>query len=186
MDNNNVQNVTAGKPFEGGAVFYAPLGTTIPTDALTELDAAFENAGYISEDGVVNTNTPTTQTTKAWGGDIVLSIQDEKTDTFSTVLIESLNVDVLKAYFGDENVTGTLADGITITVNSKELPEKAWVIDMIMRNGALKRVVIPRGKVTTTDEVTYVDNEAVGYGITITAYPDASGNTHYEYIKAAS
>lgn len=179
-------NVTAGKPKVAGAISIGAPSLTLPTDATTALVDGFQNLGYCSEEGLTNTNERSSEDIKAWGGDIVLTIQDEKTDTFSTVLIEALNVAVLKAYFGDDNVTGTLTTGITITVNSKELEEKAWVIDMIMRNGALKRIVIPKGKVTTTEEVTYVDNEVVGYGITITCLPDASGNTHYEYIKAAT
>ena len=183
---SDISKIAVGKPKTGGALYYAPKGTAVPTDATTALGNTFIACGYISEDGMTHEITRDSEDIKAWGGDIVLSIQDEKTDTFSTVLIESLNIAVLKAYFGDSNVTGTLADGITITANGNELPEKAWVIDMIMRNGALKRIVIPNGKVTSTEDITYVDNEVVGYGITITAFPDASGNTHYEYIKAAS
>lgn len=181
-----VNNVSAGKPSVAGAISVGATTLTLPTDATTALAAGFENLGYISEDGLTNENERSSEEIKAWGGDIVLSIQDEKTDAFSTVLIEALNVNVLKAYFGDGNVTGTLASGITITVNSDELPEKAWVVDMIMRGGVLHRVVIPNGKVTATEELTYVDNDVTGYGITITAYPDASGNTHYEYFANSS
>lgn len=183
---STVANVSAGKPKIAGAISVGATSLTLPTTATSTLPDGFENLGYCSDEGLTNSSERNTEDIKAWGGDIVLSIQDEKTDTFSTVLIESLNIAVLKAYFGDSNVTGTLADGITITANGNELPEKAWVIDMIMRNGALKRIVIPNGKVTSTEDITYVDNEVVGYGITITAFPDASGNTHYEYIKAAS
>lgn len=178
-------NVTAGKPKVVGAISVAPLGSTLPTDATTALDAAFVNLGYVSEDGLTNGSSRTVNDIKAWGGDTVLSIQDEKTDTFNTVFIEALNIDVLKMYYGEDNVSGTLATGITVNVNSKELPTQSWAIDMIMRDGALKRIVIPAGKITETEDITYSDTEVVGYSVTITAYPDAQGNTHYEYIKAS-
>lgn len=176
-------NVAAGKPKLAGAISFAATSTTLPTSASEALDAGFVSLGYCSEDGLTNAQDRSSTDIKAWGGDVVLSVQDEKTDTFSFTLIESLNTSSLKAYFGDDNVIGDLANGITVKANSKELPEKAWVVDMILR-GALKRIVIPKGKVTATESITYSDGAAVGLGVTVTAYPDSSGNTHYEYIKS--
>lgn len=173
--------VNAGKPATGGAMSVAPVSTTLPTTANADLDQAFKNLGYISEDGLTNETSRDTENIKSWGGATVLAVQTEFNDTFGCTLIETTNIDVLKLVFGASNVSGALATGITINVNSDELTENAFVIDMIL-NGALKRVVIPKGKITEIGEVSYTDSDAIGYEITITAMPDASGNTHYEYI----
>lgn len=178
-------NVTAAKPKVGGAIYAAPVGTTLPTDVTTALDAAFKELGYVSEDGVTNSNSPESDVVKAWGGDTVLTLLTSKDDTFAFTLIEVLNLDVLKLVYGETNVTGSLAAGVTITANSKELEDHALVIDMVMKGGVLKRVVIPQAKVSEIGGIVYSDSDAVGYETTLRCYNDAAGNTHYEYIKSA-
>ena len=180
----SVSNVSAGKPKIGGAISVAPTGTTLPTDAVTALGNDFANLGYVSEDGLTRGITRDSDVIKAWGGDPVLTIQTDFAETFQFSLIEILDVNVKKVLFGDANVTGTLATGITAKVNSAELPEKVYAIDMI-QNGAVSRIVVPHGKVTEIGDIVYADGEPIGYEITVTGLPDTAGNTSYEYTVAA-
>lgn len=181
-----VTNVTAAVPSVGGAIYAAPKNTTLPTDVSTALAEAFKSLGYVSEDGVTNSNTPSTTVIKAWGGDEVLRPKNDREDTFQYTLIEAMNVDVLKEVYGADNVSGTLATGITIQANDDDQEEHVIVIDMILRDNALKRIVIPRAMISAVADVTYSESAAVGYQTTVTCLKDSSGNRHYEYIKAAT
>lgn len=178
-----VSNVSAGKPAIGGAVSIAPLGTAVPTDATTALANTYKGLGYISEDGLVNSNSPETEQVKAWGGDVVLTSMTEKVDNFQFTLLEVLNPDVLGFIYGESNVSGTLAAGISVNAKAEQDPGHVMVFDMIMRGGVLQRIVIPHAEISEIGDLEYTDSGAAGYQVTITCFPDADGATHHTYIK---
>ena len=182
MSDNNKANVHLRKPKIGGSIFVAPAGTTLPTDATTALDAAFKNAGYISEDGVTNNNSKSIEKIKAWGGAVVMTYSNEHCDSFKFTVIETTNTDTLKLVYGDDNVTAT-SSLISVAANGKDPDDLSIVIELVLRNGKAKRIVIPLCNVSEVGEITYDDTDAVGYETTVTALEDSAGNTHYEYIQ---
>lgn len=179
--------VTAAKPKVGGAISVAPLNTTLPTTADGTLVDAFEGLGYVSDSGLVRSVDIDTDVIKAWGGDVVLVLDNGKTETFQFSMLDATSIAVLKVVHGDDNVTGSgLATGISVQSNNAEKVGHAYVVDMIERGNTLHRIVIPNGVITKLEDISYVDTDALAYGVTITAIADSSGNTAYEYWKTAT
>lgn len=176
-------NVSAAKPKTGGALYVAPLGTTLPTDASTALASAFTCLGYLGEDGVKENMSMSSAKIKAFGGDEVLNINQGKSEEFTHTLLEVLDLNVMKEVYGPDNVTGTLSTGITVKSNNSDLPEHVLVYELVLRGGVLRRIVIPQGKVTAVGEISYNESGAIGYATTISTSPDSSGNYKYEYTK---
>ncbi len=69
-----------------------------------------------------------------------------------------------------------------VKVNADEAEQNAWAVDMILKD-AVKRIVIPCASITEVGDIVYKDDDAIGYETTLSAVPDADGQTHYEYIK---
>ena len=187
---NTVDYVSTGKPAGVGAIWRAPLGTALPAAVDTALDNAYKCLGYCSEDGLTNTTNISTENIKAWGGDIVDTPMTEKIETYKFKAIESLNIDVLKAAYGDSNVSGTAATGITVRHNANDQKACVYVVDMILRDGGKQRTVIPNAKLTNLGDVVYKDNEATGYEMTFTAlaggFAAGDNDVSKDYKKQAS
>lgn len=184
--NVTATNVSTGKPKVGGAIFNAPIGTTLPTDATSDLAAAFVCVGHISEDGVDNEQELTTNDIKAWGGTIVMTALTEFKDNFKFNMIESKNPNALKAYYGESKVTVAGNGAVTVDVGAYEMPERVWVIETALRSGVKRRLVIPSGQVTAREAINYKDDDPIAYGVTVTATADANGSTHKEYTSPES
>lgn len=178
---NNTANITSTNPADGGELHRAPLGSTLPVDAIADLDAAFNGLGFTGEDGFVVSQNRSTEDKRAYGGDVVYSLQTEYGVSIQVTVYESQNAEVLKTVFGDDNVT---VDGVTGTTtvkyNKKRLPRSVFVTDHVTDQGLLRQVV-PVGQVTEVGDITLVHTDILMYQLTITAYPDADGNYMYEY-----
>ncbi|RTE47731.1 phage tail protein [Actinobaculum sp. 352] len=181
MAKNNSNLVSVGKPVATGVVCAATIGTPLPTDATSPLDDAFIKHGYISSDGLTNSTSTDTTDITAFGGDTVLTVQTSRTETFTWTFIQSADKDVLAEVYGQDNVsvdTGMLK----VTHNGKTMPRRIFVYELLLTGGRVKRILVPNGQITEVGDVVYQDGEAIGYEVTVTAYPDADGNTAIEWI----
>lgn len=175
---------SAAKPQVGGGIWFAPSGSTLPTDASTALNSAFESLGYVSEDGVSRNISRDTNVVHAWGGDPVAVLTKGKTETFKFKLIEPSNTDVLGLTFGE--ASGALETGITVKSKADISTPHAYVISTILADNVHQRIAIPEGVITDIGEITYKDDDVIGFELTITAIADSNGNTAYEYQQTIS
>lgn len=183
---NVASNIVSGKALSTGGVLIAPLGTALPTTASVAPNVAFVSGGYIGEDGVTESGERSTEKIKAWGGDIVKIVQTEHSLTYAFTFIETLSSDVLKTLYGTANVTTTAATVSTGTLQAVKVTgdmpaRKAYIFEV--KDGLAKiRIVVPDGQIVEVGEITYSDEEVVGYPVTIECFPDATNVKAYKYM----
>lgn len=176
---NNSANVSAAKPQVGGAIWWAPAGTAAPTDASTKLADTFSSVGYVSEDGLTEKETRTNASHKAWGGDTVSYSQTEYAKSYSFKMIET-NETTMKVRYGADNVSATEGKVSQVKHNAKELPEGVWVVEMLIADRVIRKVM-PKGKIQETGDISYNDGNMVAYDVTIGLLPDANGDYEIDY-----
>jgi hypothetical protein len=173
---NVAGNVIIGKPLVTGGVLTGPSGTALPTDTVEAPDPLIVAVGYVSDDGVTQAINTDSSDIKAWGGDTVRTVQTGHELTYKFTLIETNDLS-LAVYYGDDNVSAGTAE-----IVKGDLPYKVWVIEV--KDGDKRvRIVIPDGQVTDRGDITYKDDEAVAYEVTITCRADASGVKAYLYSE---
>jgi hypothetical protein len=183
----NTANVAAFAPPVAGGVSWAPLGTALPTDADTALDAAFKAFGYISSDGIqYSGDAPSKDDQTAWGGDIVASLETTKKVVRYTIkVLEIFNQTVLEMIFGAGNVTVVAASGTTptkITVLDKNVSPVPgiWVIEGLYQ-AKKRRIVLGNADPSVTGEDPFTHSALTGYEVQVTGLPDATGVSRYIY-----
>lgn len=182
---NSAAKVVAGVPLATGGILIGALTAAEPSTAVSAL-TGFTAAGYIGEDGVTETNERSTDRIRAWGGDTVKVVQTEHNVTYQFTFLETLNADVLKAVYGEDNVTTTAAGVSTgtlheVAINASTLPHQSYVFEI--KDGLAKvRIYIPDGQITEVGDITYSDSEVIGYQVTVECFPDELGNKAYKFL----
>lgn len=182
-------DVRVGAPEQSvtGAIKHAPLGTAIPTladikKAGVTLNQAFAGDEYVSEDGLTLTPSRSTTDIKDWSGATVRKVLESFDGTLAWTMI-STNQGALSIAFGSNHVTANAAGTdhgaqVQAALGAYLPEEQAWVF--LMKDGDARIVIaVPDGQITEVGEVTFASNAAVGWNVTLSCYPDTSGNSIY-------
>lgn len=161
-----------------GVIHWAPLGTEIPTDATTDLPAAYKPLGGVSDSGVTKTQGRDVQKIKDYGGDVIATPQSDYSNTFKVTFVESSNLEVLKVVFGAGNVTAT-ANGFIVDENSDPLPKSVFIVDHLLGAEGVTRQIAAIAQPTSIGDTVYLHNDIVKYEVTFEAFPFVSGGKKF-------
>ena len=181
MATMNAQQVTVGAALATGAIWVAPQGTTLPTDATTAKGQDFTLLGFTSDAGVQISESSSNNAIRAWEARTeVYNVRTEYTESIVFMPIQC-NGDVAALTWGDGRVTVNETTGAISAQHSGDTLEPVCVIiETTPREGIVKRYcgtfqLAERG--AQTMDGTQVD----GRQLTFNAIADSNGVTMYEY-----
>jgi hypothetical protein len=147
-----------------GRVYVAPTTAEAPTDSTTVLAADYVDLGYVSADGVNFETSRSSSQIRSWqDAALIREVVTEATVTYSFMLLETTEA-VIEAYFGNAIVDGK----VSLNPNSTG-GKKSFVIDVIDGDKQIRHFV-PSGEILSIEAQSITNGDALGYGISITAY----------------
>lgn len=176
----DASQVTVGAAKVTGAIFVAPNGTALPTDATTALAGTYKLLGFTSDAGVTLAESRESQDIVAWEGRTkIFKLVTSYTETAAFTPIQC-NSDVAKLTWGDGNVTVGTGGAITSKHHGKTLDPVAIVIETAPRSGIVKRYCMT-AQLTERGEQVMDGTQVDGRQLTFETVADSSGYTMYEY-----
>lgn len=179
---NNQANVSAGKGVKGGYIYSAPVGTPLPTDIKTELNAAFSCLGFVSEDGYVESVDEDSNDLVDMNGDLMDSTNSNRVESAQLTLAE-IKSDTLARQYGEGNVTDENGM-ITVEHNSDSHSTFSYVLELVLKNGRRWRKVVPKAQSSELDSLNVSSGELCARALTIKYLTDEQGNTCYDYFES--
>lgn len=182
---NDSTMVSLGKFKVGGYAYWAPAGTTPPTNATTALPAAFKLLGYLSEDGLtITTDTDTTEVKDA-NGQTVMKVITSYAESYQFAMAEVLRAEAAKLRYNEGAVTGS-DKSMTIKHQMPSGEGFVLVFEIAMTGNVKDRLVIGNGTRAEFGDRQVHAGDAQVYDVTVSANDMGDGVTAIEYIGVAA
>lgn len=184
MATMNAAEVGIGAAKATGAIWVAPAGTALPTDATTALASAYSLLGFTSDAGMSISEQQSSNKIVAWEGrTTVYEVVTEFTEQISFTPIQ-INADVAKLMWGASNVTSS-SGSISINHKGGTLAAVPIVVETVPRPNIVRRYA-GNFQLTERGQGTHDGTQVDGRQLTFTAVPDSNGVTIHEYIAFSS
>ena len=184
MATMNAAEVGIGAADVTGAIFVAPKGTTLPTDATTSLAGTYVLLGFTSDAGVTISESRSTNEIRAWEGrTVVYNAVTEYTESISFTPIQC-NGDVAKLMWGDDAVT-VGSTTLAAKHGAQNLEPVCVVIETVPRDNMVRRYT-GTFQLTERGDATLDGTQVDGRQLTFNAIADTNGVTMYEYTAVIS
>jgi len=160
---------------KAGEVYFAPVGTALPTKPTGALNAAFVGAGYTTEDGVSVTITPDILEITSWQSAQPTRRDLTKQDIQATFTLQQFNEETLPLALGGGEISGSEGEyRYDFLSEGDSLDERALVIDAIDGETHF-RYVFERRNITEAVEIQYTRSGEAKLPITYKVLAPAGG-----------
>jgi hypothetical protein len=155
-----------------GSVWVGPTSATAPTSATSSL-TGFTELGYVSPDGLEEARDRSTNQIRAWqNGDLIREVVTESTATFSFMLMETTKA-VIELFYGATATGSGVSTKLDVNPSSTG-GTKSFVFNVVDGTSVI-RTYVASGEILSVEPVTAANGDVLGYGVTVTAYPNSSG-----------
>lgn len=137
-----------------GDIYTAPVGSTLPVDPTTALDAAFIQLGYVSQDGVTWRNEQTKEPINVWQSFYAIKYRVTETSAEMEFILKQFDINTLPFAMGGGTITTTAGPPIfhTYVPPAPETIDERSVVLAWKYSTYDYRMVVPRMMVTGSIE----------------------------------
>jgi hypothetical protein len=166
-----------------GDVYYAPVGTTAPTDVTTAFSATWKALGLLSDEGLSESREEDTEDYFAWGGKLIRTVRSHHKRSFSVTALESNSA--VWSLVNPGSATPVTATGITTRIAKVPTANPLAFAFHIIDGTVITRIIVPRGELVEIGDVVRGEGDIEMRELTFSVYASSTAVLYNEITNDA-
>jgi len=158
-----------------GAIWYAPTGSTLPTDSTTALAAAFINIGYVKNGFTLAQQLDTKEVTGWQNLDVLRMIPTKISRQAKFSAIESSKTAVQLAW-GNATVTVATSPAYSLTFPASQTTQEFILVLDWSDGTASQRIIFKRATFKSLPSITFSREDEINFDMEIQALVPSDGS----------